>query len=54
MAITVLPGILLFLKDIGQLPLYLLVLVISFATAFVLTWFFGYSDKLAEEIKEAK
>lgn len=54
MAITVLPGILLFLKDIGQLPLYLLVLVISFATAFVLTWFFGYSDKLAEEIREAK
>lgn len=54
MAITVLPGMLLFLKDIGQLPLYLLVLVISFATAFVLTWFFGYSDQLAEEIREAK
>lgn len=54
MAITVLPGMLLFIKDIGQLPLYILVLIVSFAVGFILTWFFGYSDKMAEEIKEAK
>ncbi|GGB11110.1 PTS sugar transporter subunit IIA [Macrococcus hajekii] len=51
MAITVLPGILLFIQDIGQLPFYLLVLAVSFIVGFTLTWFFGYSDKMAEELK---
>lgn len=54
MAITVLPGTLLFIQDIGQLPFYLLVLAVSFAVGFTLTWFFGYSDKMAEEPKESK
>ncbi|MFT2204630.1 sucrose-specific PTS transporter subunit IIBC [Staphylococcus chromogenes] len=54
MAITVLPGMLLFIKDIGQLPLYILVLIVSFVVGFVLTWFFGYSDKMAKELKEAR
>lgn len=54
MAITVLPGTLLFIQDIGQLPFYLLVLAVSFAVGFTLTWFFGYSDKMAEELKKVK
>lgn len=53
MAITVLPGMLLFIEDIGQLPLYLLVLIVSFVVGFVLTWFFGYSDKMAKAIRNA-
>jgi len=44
MAITVIPGTLLYLN--GQILLYLLVNIIAIATAFVLTWMFGYSDKM--------
>lgn len=43
MSITVIPGTLLYLNN--QLPLYILVCVIGFVTAFLLTWFFGYKDK---------
>ncbi|MBY0096139.1 sucrose-specific PTS transporter subunit IIBC [Mesobacillus maritimus] len=44
MAITVIPGTLLYLN--GQILLYILVNLIAVATAFVLTWMFGYSDKM--------
>lgn len=44
MSITVIPGTLLYLNN--QLPLYILVCIIGFVTAFLLTWFFGYKDKI--------
>ncbi len=44
MSITGIPGTLLYLNE--QLPLYLLVNVISFAVAFGLTWFFGFNKKM--------
>jgi sucrose PTS system EIIBCA or EIIBC component len=44
MAITVIPGTLLYLN--GQILLYLLVNIIAVATAFILTWMFGFSDKM--------
>ena len=44
MAITVIPGTLLYLN--GQILLYLLVNIIAIGTAFALTWMFGYSDKM--------
>ncbi|MFC0523405.1 sucrose-specific PTS transporter subunit IIBC [Pontibacillus salicampi] len=47
MAITVIPGILLFLNE--QLLLYLLVNIVSIAVAFGLTWTFGYTDKMLED-----
>lgn len=47
MAITVIPGTLLYLN--GQIVLYLLVNIIAIATAFVLTWMFGFSDKMLKE-----
>lgn len=43
MAITVIPGTLLFLNE--QILLYLLVNLISIGIAFGLTWAFGFSDK---------
>lgn len=43
MSITVIPGTLLYLN--GQILTYLLVNVIAIATAFTLTWMFGYKDK---------
>jgi sucrose PTS system EIIBCA or EIIBC component len=43
MAITVIPGTLLFLND--QILLYILVNLVSIAVAFGLTWVIGYSDK---------
>ncbi|MRH41354.1 PTS sugar transporter subunit IIA [Aquibacillus halophilus] len=43
MAITVIPGTLLYLN--GQILLYLLVNIIAIGVAFSLTWMFGYSDK---------
>ncbi|WP_053363988.1 sucrose-specific PTS transporter subunit IIBC [Bacillus sp. FJAT-27251] len=47
MAITVIPGTLLYLN--GQILLYLLVNIIAIATAFVLTWMFGFSDKMLKD-----
>ena len=44
MSITAIPGILLYLND--QLPLYLLVNIITFAFTFIITWFFGYNKKI--------
>ncbi|WP_100010193.1 sucrose-specific PTS transporter subunit IIBC [Lentibacillus sediminis] len=43
MAITVIPGTLLYLNE--QIFMYILVNLIAIATAFVLTWVFGFSDK---------
>lgn len=53
MAITVIPGTLLYLNS--QLPLYILCNVTAMAIAFVLTWMFGFNDKMLEEVRsEAK
>ncbi|MFS0863085.1 sucrose-specific PTS transporter subunit IIBC [Fredinandcohnia sp. 179-A 10B2 NHS] len=46
MAITVIPGTLLYLND--QILLYILVNLVAIAVAFALTWMFGYSDKMQE------
>lgn len=43
MSITGIPGTLLYLNE--QLPLYLLVNVIAFAAAFVMTWLFGVQEE---------
>ncbi|MBP1917116.1 PTS system sucrose-specific IIC component [Lederbergia galactosidilyticus] len=50
MAITVIPGTLLYLN--GQILLYLLVNIVAIATAFILTWFFGFSDKLVKDLNK--
>lgn len=47
MAITVIPGALLYLN--GQMLGYLAVNAIAIATAFILTWMFGYSDKMLDK-----
>lgn len=44
MSITGIPGTLLYLNE--QLPLYILVNVISFAVAFILTWMFGFNKTM--------
>lgn len=44
MSITGIPGSLLYLNE--QLPLYILVNIVSFAAAFTLTWFFGFNKKM--------
>lgn len=41
--ITIIPGALLYVN--GQLPQYLLMVAISFAAGFALTYFFGYEDE---------
>lgn len=43
MAITVIPGTLLYLNE--QIILYILVNILGIGVAFVLTWFFGFSDE---------
>ncbi|WP_019639666.1 sucrose-specific PTS transporter subunit IIBC [Paenibacillus fonticola] len=48
MAITVIPGTLLYLND--QLPMYILCNLIAMAIAFILTWLFGYKDEAAAEL----
>ncbi|RSK54657.1 sucrose-specific PTS transporter subunit IIBC [Bacillus canaveralius] len=50
MAITVIPGTLLYLN--GQILLYILVNLIAIGLAFALTWMFGYTDKMKEEIEQ--
>ena len=47
MSITGIPGTLLYLNE--QLPLYLLVNVVAFAVAFVLTWLFGFNKKMENQ-----
>ncbi|GEL08908.1 sucrose-specific PTS transporter subunit IIBC [Salisediminibacterium halotolerans] len=51
MAITVIPGSLLYVYDFVPLMLYVITNVIALGTAFVLTWMFGFSDKMLEEVK---
>ncbi|SES12064.1 PTS system, sucrose-specific IIC component [Gracilibacillus ureilyticus] len=46
MAVTAIPGTLLYLNN--QLLLYLLVNIIAIATAFLLTYFFGYKEEKSE------
>ncbi len=46
MAITAIPGVLLYLN--GQIIMYLAVNFLAVATAFVLTWLFGFSDKMID------
>ncbi|SDY27829.1 PTS system, sucrose-specific IIC component [Evansella caseinilytica] len=50
MAITVIPGTLLYLNE--QILFYLLANVIAVGVAFALTWSFGYSDKMKEEVEK--
>ncbi|MGX1265318.1 phosphotransferase system glucose/maltose/N-acetylglucosamine-specific IIC component [Rossellomorea marisflavi] len=50
MAITVIPGTLLYLN--GQILLYILVNAIAIGVAFALTWMFGYSDKLKNDVEK--
>jgi len=50
MAVTVIPGVLLYLN--GQILQYILVNAIAIAVAFILTWMFGYSDKMKNEIEQ--
>lgn len=47
MGITLVPGMLLYLD--GQLFIYLLVMLISVASGFILTWLFGYSDDMLKK-----
>ena len=47
MAVTVIPGTLLYLN--GQILQYILVNVIAIVVAFILTWMFGFSDKMNEK-----
>jgi sucrose PTS system EIIBCA or EIIBC component len=49
MAITVIPGTLLYLNS--QLPLYILCNVTASIIAFVLTWLFGFNDKMLSDKK---
>lgn len=49
MAITVIPGTLLYLNS--QLPIYILCNLTAMAVAFVLTWMFGFNDKMMDEVK---
>ena len=46
MSITGIPGTLLYLNE--QLPLYILVNVVAFAVAFVLTWLVGFNHKMEQ------
>ncbi|TGB01685.1 sucrose-specific PTS transporter subunit IIBC [Halobacillus salinus] len=49
MAITVIPGMLLYLDPIFSLVLYFLANAIAIGVAFGLTWAFGYDDKMLEK-----
>lgn len=50
MAITVIPGTLLYLN--GQILPYIFVNLVVIGTAFILTWLFGFSDKMLAENKQ--
>ncbi|WP_246001317.1 sucrose-specific PTS transporter subunit IIBC [Oceanobacillus piezotolerans] len=50
MAVTVIPGMLLYLD--GQLVQYIIANGVAVAIAFILTWFFGFSDKMLKEVKQ--
>ncbi|MFC4736188.1 sucrose-specific PTS transporter subunit IIBC [Bacillus daqingensis] len=48
MAITVIPGMLLYIESLSSLVLYILTNLIAGGTAFVLTWLFGYNDDMQQ------
>ncbi|MFC2948731.1 sucrose-specific PTS transporter subunit IIBC [Virgibacillus sediminis] len=50
MAVTVIPGTLLYLN--GQILQFIFVNIVAIAVAFVLTWFFGFSDKMLKEVQQ--
>lgn len=50
--ITIIPGTLLYVD--GQLPQYLLMVAVSFAAGFALTYMFGYEDEVTEGAASAK
>ncbi|MBP1905365.1 PTS system sucrose-specific IIC component [Paenibacillus turicensis] len=52
MSVTVIPGTLLYLNS--QLPLYIVANLAAMATAFVLTWLFGYNDKMLDAQNQQK
>lgn len=49
--ITIIPGTLLY---VNQLPQYLLMVAVSFALGFALTYMFGYEDEVTEGVAPAK
>ncbi|QAS53398.1 sucrose-specific PTS transporter subunit IIBC [Halobacillus litoralis] len=49
MAITVLPGFLLYIGEMSSFVLYLVTNLIAIGVAFALTWAFGYTDKMLED-----
>ncbi|RWZ59056.1 PTS sugar transporter subunit IIA [Halobacillus fulvus] len=49
MAITVIPGTLLYIDSFVGLILYIITNAIAIGVAFVLTWMFGYDDKMLEK-----
>ncbi|MGP4060923.1 sucrose-specific PTS transporter subunit IIBC [Halobacillus sp. H74] len=49
MAITVLPGFLLYIDEMSSFVLYLVTNLIAIGVAFALTWIFGYTDKMLED-----
>lgn len=50
MAITAIPGFLLYVYDLPSALLYVITNIIALTVAFVLTWMFGYTDKMREEM----
>ncbi|MCR6097844.1 PTS transporter subunit EIIC [Salipaludibacillus agaradhaerens] len=50
MAITVIPGSLLYIYELPSLLLYVITNVIALGVAFILTWMFGFNDKIKESI----
>jgi len=50
MAITVIPGTLLYLN--GQIIPYIFINLVAIGTAFLLTWLFGFSDKMLADNKQ--
>lgn len=51
--ITIIPGTMLYIGN-GQLLLYLLMVAVSFALGFALTYMFGYEDEVTEGVAPAK
>ncbi|KIL49801.1 sucrose-specific PTS transporter subunit IIBC [Jeotgalibacillus soli] len=51
MAVTVLPGTLLYLNE--QIVFYIVANLISISVAFALTWTIGFNDKMQQELKKA-
>lgn len=52
MAVTVIPGTLLYLNS--QLPLYILCNLVAMGVAFTLTWFFGFNDRMLNDLANKK